>query len=82
MCKNPQDRGVIAKGYKADLNLIDFEALEIKPPQMVYDLPAEGKRLIQKAEGYLATICNGEVTFENGESTGALPGRLFRGGKG
>ncbi len=75
------DRGVIAPGYQADFNLIDFDALSLQPPEMVYDLPASGKRLIQKANGYIATIKSGEVTFENGESTGALPGRLLRGGQ-
>jgi N-acyl-D-aspartate/D-glutamate deacylase len=74
------DRGVIAPGYKADLNLINFETLALEDPEMVYDLPAGGKRLIQKSRGYLATICNGEVTFENGAHTGAMPGRLVRGG--
>jgi N-acyl-D-aspartate/D-glutamate deacylase len=74
------DRGVIAPGYRADLNLIDFDHLALEDPQMVYDLPAGGKRLIQGSKGYLATICAGEVTFENGEPTGAMPGRLIRGG--
>ena len=74
------DRGVIAPGYRADLNLIDFDRLALEDPQMVYDLPAGGKRLIQGSKGYLATICAGEVTFENGEPTGAMPGRLIRGG--
>jgi N-acyl-D-amino-acid deacylase len=75
------DRGVIAPGYQADFNLIDFDALSLQPPEMVYDLPGNGKRLIQKANGYIATIKSGDVTFENGESTGALPGRLLRGGQ-
>ncbi|MDA0822813.1 MAG: amidohydrolase family protein [Proteobacteria bacterium] len=74
------DRGVIAVGYKADLNIIDFETFALSDPEMVYDLPAGGKRLIQKATGYVATICNGEVTYENGVHTGAKPGRLVRGG--
>ena len=73
------DRGVIAPGYRADLNLIDFEALALLDPEMVYDLPAGGRRLIQKARGYIATVCHGEVTYENGRHTGALPGRLVRG---
>jgi N-acyl-D-aspartate/D-glutamate deacylase len=76
------DRGVIAPGYRADLNLIDYDALGLEDPQMVYDLPAGGKRLIQRAHGYRATICNGEVTYENGEHTGVYPGRLVRGGAG
>ena len=74
------DRGVIAPGYRADLNLIDYDALRLEEPHMVYDLPAGGKRLIQRAQGYRMTICNGEVTYENGEHTGAYPGRLIRGG--
>jgi N-acyl-D-amino-acid deacylase len=72
------DRGVIAEGYKADLNIIDFVALSLIDPEMIYDLPAGGRRLIQKAHGYVATICNGEVTYENGQHTGAMPGRLVR----
>jgi N-acyl-D-aspartate/D-glutamate deacylase len=75
------DRGVVAPGYRADLNLVDFDALRLHAPQMAYDLPAGGKRLTQKASGYLATICGGEVTYENGEHTGAMPGRLVRGGR-
>jgi N-acyl-D-aspartate/D-glutamate deacylase len=73
------DRGVIAPGYKADFNIIDFDALSLLDPEMIYDLPAGGKRIIQKARGYAATICNGEVTYEHGEHTGAMPGRLLRG---
>jgi N-acyl-D-aspartate/D-glutamate deacylase len=73
------DRGVLAAGYRADCNLIDYDALALEPPQMVRDLPAGGKRLIQRARGYVATVCAGEVTFEHGEATGALPGRLLRG---
>ena len=76
-----EDRGVIAEGYKADLNLIDYAALQLHKPEMVYDLPGQGKRLIQKADGYRATICSGVVTYENGVHTGAMPGRLIRGGQ-
>jgi N-acyl-D-aspartate/D-glutamate deacylase len=75
------DRGVIAPGYRADLNLIDYDALRLDDPQMVHDLPAGGRRLIQRAHGYRATICRGEVTYEHGEHTGAMPGRLIRGGR-
>lgn len=75
------DRGLIAPGFKADLNLIDYEALKLDRPQMVNDLPASGKRLIQTASGYRLTVKSGEVTYENGEFTGALPGRLLRGGQ-
>ena len=73
------DRGLIAPGMKADINVIDFDKLRILAPEMVFDLPADGRRMIQKAEGYRATIVSGIVTFENGESTGELPGRLIRG---
>ncbi|MCZ6890160.1 MAG: amidohydrolase family protein [Gammaproteobacteria bacterium] len=74
------DRGLIRPGYKADLNLIDYEHLQLDPPRMVYDLPAGGKRIVQTAQGYDATICNGVVTYEHGEHTGEFPGRLIRGG--
>jgi N-acyl-D-aspartate/D-glutamate deacylase len=73
------DRGRIAPGLKADLNLIDFERLGLRPPEIVYDLPAGGKRLLQRATGYEATVLSGVVTFEKGESTGELPGKLVRG---
>ena len=73
------DRGILAPGMKADVNVVDFDALGIGPPEMVFDLPAGGKRLLQRATGYRATITSGEVTFEDGEHTGALPGRLVRG---
>ena len=69
----------VRQGTTADFNLIDYDDLRLQPPEMVYDLPAGGKRLIQKAQGYRMTIKNGEVTFENGEATGAMPGRLLRG---
>jgi N-acyl-D-aspartate/D-glutamate deacylase len=75
------DRGVLAPGMRADLNLIDWDGLRLHPPEIVFDLPAGGKRLIQRAEGYRATVVAGEVTFENGEPTGALPGRLVRGAR-
>lgn len=74
-----EDRGLVAPGYRADLNLIDHDALTLHDPQMVYDLPAGGRRFVQKADGYRATIAGGEVTFENGAHTGAMPGRLLRG---
>jgi N-acyl-D-aspartate/D-glutamate deacylase len=74
-----RDRGVVAAGYLADLNLVDMSALELSPPAVVHDLPAGGARLVQKARGYRSTIKSGEVTFENGEWTGATPGRLVRG---
>ena len=73
------DRGVVAPGYLADLNVIDFDALACRPPRLVHDLPAGGRRLVQEAEGYRFTIKSGQVTFEDGEHTGALPGALVRG---
>jgi N-acyl-D-aspartate/D-glutamate deacylase len=73
------DRGVLAPGYRADVNLIDFEALRPRRPEMRHDLPAGGKRLLQRADGYHATIVKGEVTYRNGEPTDTLPGRLLRG---
>ncbi len=75
-----QDRGLLRAGYKADINLIDYARLSCDAPYMAYDLPAGGKRLLQKARGYLATIVAGQPIYENGEATGALPGRLIRGG--
>ena len=73
------DRGAILPGMKADLNLIDDAGLRLHPPQMIYDLPAGGRRLIQRVDGYAATILSGQVTFEESEGTGTLPGRLIRG---
>jgi N-acyl-D-aspartate/D-glutamate deacylase len=73
------DRGVLAPGYRADVNVIDFERLTARRPEIRYDLPAGGKRLVQAAEGYVATVARGEVTYEGGEATGPLPGRLIRG---
>jgi N-acyl-D-aspartate/D-glutamate deacylase len=72
------DRGVIAPGMKADLNVIDFDNLKVRAPEIVHDLPAGGARLEQRADGYLATIVSGQITYENGEATDALPGRLIR----
>jgi len=74
-----EDRGVLAPGMKADLNIIDHDRLRILPPEMVFDLPAQGRRMIQRAEGYRATIVSGAVTFEYGVETGEMPGRLIRG---
>lgn len=73
------DRGLIAPSYRADLNVIDYEGLRLDAPQVAYDLPAGGRRLVQKAHGYVATIVAGVVTQRDGEPTGALPGRLVRG---
>lgn len=74
------DRGLIAPGMKADLNVIDHARLKLHPPRPVYNLPAGGRRLQQRADGYEVTIVNGVVTYREGEPTGALPGRLVRGG--
>jgi N-acyl-D-aspartate/D-glutamate deacylase len=76
-----RDRGVIAAGRKADINVIDYARLRLCAPEVVYDLPAGGRRLMQRAEGYVATILSGQPVFRDGEPTGALPGRLIRGGK-
>ncbi|WIM14148.1 amidohydrolase family protein [Enhydrobacter sp.] len=73
------DRGRIAEGYKADLNVIDFDKLRVEAPVMKWDLPAGGKRLLQGATGYRATIVSGSVTYRDGEPTGTLPGKLVRG---
>ena len=73
-----KDRGVIAPGMKADINVIDFPRLGLERPQMVQDLPAGGRRLMQKARGYAATVKAGQITYRNGVATGALPGGLVR----
>jgi N-acyl-D-aspartate/D-glutamate deacylase len=72
------DRGVLEVGKKADINVIDFANLALERPVMVHDLPAGGKRLMQKARGYRATIKAGQVTYRDGVATGALPGGLVR----
>ncbi|MEY2476460.1 MAG: hypothetical protein QOG87_1775 [Actinomycetota bacterium] len=76
------DRGVLAPGMRADVNVIDFEGLRLRAPEMHFDLPAGGKRLLQRADGYLHTIVAGEETYASNEHTGALPGRLVRGARG
>ncbi|HUJ03693.1 MAG TPA: amidohydrolase family protein [Rhizomicrobium sp.] len=73
------DRGVIAPGMKADINVIDFGRLRVNAPKMAFDLPAGGKRLLQGAEGYVATIVSGAITYRDGTETRALPGKLVRG---
>ena len=73
------DRGLIAPGYKADVNVIDYDRLHLHPPKVHYDLPVGGRRLMQDVDGYEATIVSGVVTRRNGEATGARPGRLVRG---
>jgi N-acyl-D-aspartate/D-glutamate deacylase len=74
-----EDRGIIAPGYLADLNVIDMERLKLGKPWLAFDLPAGGKRLLQKADGYVATIKSGTVTFRDGQWTGAAPGGVIRG---
>jgi N-acyl-D-aspartate/D-glutamate deacylase len=73
------DRGVIKPGMKADINVIDVDKLALPAPRMAFDLPAGGKRLLQRAEGYRATVLSGIVTYREGEATGKLPGKLVRG---
>ena len=72
------DRGVLKEGYKADINVIDFDNLTLHEPEVLHDLPAGGRRLVQKASGYEYTIVSGQIAFKNGEATGALNGRLIR----
>ncbi len=73
------DRGVLAAGYKADINVVDFDKLALRSPEVTYDLPTGGRRLMQRADGYDATIVSGSVVFRHGERTGNQPGRLVRG---
>ena len=73
------DRGVVAPGYKADFNLIDFANLRVTLPSLIYDLPAGGRRMIQRAEGYRHTFVSGMEVMRDGEISGALPGKLIRG---
>jgi N-acyl-D-aspartate/D-glutamate deacylase len=75
-----RDRGLLAPGRKADVNLIDWSALAASRPVMVDDLPAGGRRLVQRARGYRATLVSGEIVMQDGEHTGALPGKLVRSG--
>ncbi len=75
------DRGLLRPGYKADLNIIDYDRLTLHAPEVRFDLPAGGKRLVQRADGYVATIVAGQVTYRDGAATQALPGRLVRGGR-
>jgi N-acyl-D-aspartate/D-glutamate deacylase len=73
------DRGLLKPGYRADINVIDYDRLELATPEVRYDLPAGGRRLMQAARGYSATIVAGHITYRDGEATGTLPGRLIRG---
>jgi N-acyl-D-aspartate/D-glutamate deacylase len=77
-----RDRGVIGAGYRADVNVIDMAALRLHRPEIVFDLPAGGRRLLQRADGYRHTIVAGQETYRDGSPTGALPGRLIRGPQG
>ena len=63
---------------RADLNLVDLDGMRLYEPEMVFDLPAGGRRLVQKVDGYKVTTVAGQVTYEDGEPTGARPGRLVR----
>ncbi|HEX7781619.1 MAG TPA: amidohydrolase family protein [Sphingobium sp.] len=74
-----QDRGLIAQGYKADINIIDYDALRLYRPEVLYDLPAGGRRLVQRADGYRWTIVAGKPILKDGVPTGEKPGRLVRG---
>ena len=78
-CVGLNDRGTLEVGMKADLNIIDFEQLQLEAPGIVFDLPAGGRRMFQGARGYSATIVSGEIIMENGQYTGATPGALIRG---
>ncbi|HEX7167396.1 MAG TPA: amidohydrolase family protein [Acidimicrobiales bacterium] len=75
------DRGVLAPGYRGDLNVIDFDRLGLRRPEMHFDLPAGGKRLLQRADGYAHTFVAGVETYRDGEATGELPGKLVRGAR-
>ena len=73
------DRGQVRSGYKADINLIDFENLQIESPRIAFDLPADARRLVQSARGYKMTVKSGQVIMDEGEVTGVMPGKLIRG---
>jgi len=76
-----KDRGVLAPGMKADINVIDFASLQLHAPEVRYDLPKGGRRLVQRVDGYRHTFVSGVETYQNGQYTGALPGRLVRAGR-
>jgi len=75
------DRGLLKVGQKADINVLDYDNMRLRRPEVVYDLPAGGKRLIQRTDGFDATIVSGAVVYRHGEPTAALPGRLVRGAR-
>ena len=77
-----RDRGLLAPGLKADVNVIDLAALKLHAPRVTFDLPGGGRRLMQDAQGYRATLVDGEVTYRDGHATGVLPGRVVRGARG
>jgi N-acyl-D-aspartate/D-glutamate deacylase len=74
-----QDRGLLKPGYQADVNVLDFDRLHLHAPETTYDLPGGGRRLVQRAAGYVATVLRGDLVYQDGVATGALPGRLVRG---
>jgi N-acyl-D-aspartate/D-glutamate deacylase len=71
-------RGLVSRGWAADLNVIDFDRLGVREPEVRHDFPTAARHLSQRADGYLATIVNGAVVMRDGAHTGALPGRLLR----
>jgi N-acyl-D-amino-acid deacylase len=75
------DRGLVAPGYRADVNVIDYDALSFDTPRMAFDFPGGARRLVQRGRGYAAVVCNGVQTVADDEFTGALPGKLIRGPK-
>ena len=77
-CYGLTDRGVLAAGKKADINIIDPEKINLRPPEVIYDLPTGGKRIMQKAIGYRHTFVSGVETLRDDTPTGNLPGRLVR----
>ena len=74
------DRGRLTPGLRADVNLIDYDRLQVQKPELVHDMPAKGRRFVQKVDGYEGTFVAGTQIFERGEHTGAMPGRLVRAG--
>ena len=75
------DRGALVLGMKADINLIDFDRLDLSTPKVINDLPAGGRRLVQTAQGYVSTLVSGQVVMQEGKPTGVLPGKLVRVGE-
>ena len=75
------DRGRLAPGLRADVNMIDYARLQVKKPELVHDMPAKGRRFVQRVDGYEMTIAAGTPIFERGEHTGAMPGKLVRAGR-